>query len=694
MMASPMFSSQTYSPQRGSDEHPQYRPAKNLEAFNSLLPPAVEFVEGSSSGALAIAEGKYEPINGSPKAQRSQAEVSFFNTVPVNGKPKNNSSTSPKSPAIQPLASTTSLYSHHIDSTWPASFDLGAGLFNTGNTCFLNSALQCLLHTAPLFRMLVAHSEKDPLKNGTFCMSCSLRQVLKDSFRRGRAFTPLAITKNLSSIAKHLRRGRQEDSHEFLRYAIDALQKSCLAGLPPKIDPKLAETTWVHRIFGGRLRSRVTCSRCGHNSDTFDSILDLSIDIYGVFELKEALRKFTTIDYLKGADKYKCEKCKRAVNAEKQFTIHEAPVVLTVHFKRFTPLGRKLAHPVKYQERLHLQPAMSEGQFGPTYSLYGVISHAGGGPNSGHYYAHVKSGSGRWYEMNDEMVEPARVPPVSLKNAYILFYVREGGQKLEAALNGSIYTAQRNGLLVNGMAKKRKVILSDDEEDQNDEKGQPLSKPFIGPVMPPGMGQSNGDTSSASAITPHKPSPVHPETAALKKKIAEAERRQQPKQSPRKALVDYEDDEEEGEVVQRTPIPTPSSPQKSPPPHPPTSPLPPSSPLTSGVPTSSFYGSSEPRLLKKRKSPDRDSLDFQTNRDSSASYRSQSEFKSSGSSQPNRTISNATQASSSTKRPSGTNPFNRITGSDNFDKKQEEVMFRPQKLHKKYGGKNARRIMM
>lgn len=33
-------------------------------------------------------------------------------------------------------------------------------------------------------------------------------------------------------IAKHMRKGRQEDSHEFLRYAIDALQKSCLAGYP------------------------------------------------------------------------------------------------------------------------------------------------------------------------------------------------------------------------------------------------------------------------------------------------------------------------------------------------------------------------------------------------------------------------------------------------------------------------------
>ena len=36
----------------------------------------------------------------------------------------------------------------------------------------------------------------------------------------------------LSVIASHMRRGRQEDSHEFLRYAIDAIQKSCLAGHP------------------------------------------------------------------------------------------------------------------------------------------------------------------------------------------------------------------------------------------------------------------------------------------------------------------------------------------------------------------------------------------------------------------------------------------------------------------------------
>lgn len=51
-------------------ERASIRPAKNMEAFNSLLPPQVEFVEGSSTGTLALSamEGKYEPINASPKA--------------------------------------------------------------------------------------------------------------------------------------------------------------------------------------------------------------------------------------------------------------------------------------------------------------------------------------------------------------------------------------------------------------------------------------------------------------------------------------------------------------------------------------------------------------------------------------------------------------------------------------------------
>lgn len=40
-----------------------------------------------------------------------------------------------------------------------------------------------------------------------------------------------------TGIAKHFRYGSQEDAHEFLRYTVDAMQKSCLPG-----------TKWVSSI--------------------------------------------------------------------------------------------------------------------------------------------------------------------------------------------------------------------------------------------------------------------------------------------------------------------------------------------------------------------------------------------------------------------------------------------------------------
>ncbi|EPQ59110.1 cysteine proteinase, partial [Gloeophyllum trabeum ATCC 11539] len=421
MLASPLYPAPPFSPARNAEDSSQYRPARDIESFNSLLPPAIEFVEGSSSGTLAVAEGKYEPINGSPKA-RAVAQTN-------GASPVSNVKTPQKHKGSNPSPSTPSLHSGTFDISWPNGVTVGSGLQNMGNTCFLNSALQCLLHTPPLLRVIYAHSQADPcrVKSG-FCMACALRAVMLEAHSgKRRAFNPYQINTRLQAVAKHMRKGRQEDSHEYLRYAIDALQKSCLAGLPQKPDPKLAETTWVHKMFGGRLRSRVTCQECQHNSDTFDSILDLSIDINNCGGLKDALKRFVAVDYLKGQNKYKCEKCKRAVVAAKRFTIHDAPLVLTVHLKRFTPMGRKIGHPLRYDERLSLQPYMSDGQYGPTYSLYGIISHAGGGPNSGHYYAHVKGSNGRWYEMNDESVTPVHSAPTNMKNAYILFYMRDKG---------------------------------------------------------------------------------------------------------------------------------------------------------------------------------------------------------------------------------------------------------------------------
>ena len=67
MLVTPLFQTSPFSAQR-SEDATQYRPVKDVEAFNAILPPAIEFVEGSSSGSLGVLDVGYEPINGTPKA--------------------------------------------------------------------------------------------------------------------------------------------------------------------------------------------------------------------------------------------------------------------------------------------------------------------------------------------------------------------------------------------------------------------------------------------------------------------------------------------------------------------------------------------------------------------------------------------------------------------------------------------------
>lgn len=297
--------------------------------------------------------------------------------------------------------------------------------------------------------------------------------------------------------------------------------------------------------------------------------------------------------------------CKKEVVAEKRFTIHDSPPVLTIHLKRFSPLGRKIGHPIHYDERLLLQPVMSEGRHGPSYSLYGVICHAGGGPNSGHYFAHVKAANGRWYEMNDDMVSPHHGAPVGMKNAYILFYLRDRGQSLEGAIGRSTKVfGSPKSTIIGGMKKRKSVEL--DEEDI----GVNVSSPFIGPLLPSPMPVDDEQS-------PPKTPASDPQAVSLQKKIT-AITTTKPS-TALSSLAQYDDEDSVDSSLDSAQPKTATSLESSPPPPPSTdSPQSPSSdhtsiaqipvtssdihtPHSSGVDPGSFYAS-RTKNEKKRKS--------------------------------------------------------------------------------------------
>ncbi|XP_010736906.2 ubiquitin carboxyl-terminal hydrolase 36 [Larimichthys crocea] len=309
---------------------------------------------------------------------------------------------------------------------WERVYRVGAGLHNLGNTCFLNSTVQCLTYTPPLANYLLSKEHSRACHQSGFCMICIMQNHIIQAFANtGNAIKPVSFIRDLKKIARHFRFGSQEDAHEFLRYTIDAMQKACLNGYP-KLDRQTQATTLVHQIFGGYLRSRVKCSICKSVSDTYDPYLDIAVEIRQAANIVRALELFVKPDILSGENAYMCAKCKKKVPATKRFTVHRTSNVLTLSLKRFANFsGGKITKDVGYPEFLNIRPYMSQSSGDPVmYGLYAVLVHSGYSCHAGHYYCYVKASNGQWYQMNDSMVHSSNIKVVLNQQAYVLFYLR------------------------------------------------------------------------------------------------------------------------------------------------------------------------------------------------------------------------------------------------------------------------------
>ncbi|XP_037689924.1 ubiquitin carboxyl-terminal hydrolase 8 [Choloepus didactylus] len=373
-------------------------------------------------------------------------------------------------PMCYPKAEISRLSASQIRNLNPVFGGSGpalTGLRNLGNTCYMNSVLQCLCnapHLADYFNRncyqedinrsnLLGHKGEVAEEFGIIMKALWTGQY--------RYISPKDFKSTIGKINDQFAGYSQQDSQELLLFLMDGLHEDLNKADNRKRykeenndhldDFKAAELAWqkhkqlnesiIVALFQGQFKSTVQCLTCHKKSRTFEAFMYLSLPLASTSKctLQDCLRLFSKEEKLTDNNRFYCSHCRTQRDSLKKIEIWKLPPVLLVHLKRFSYDGRwkqKLQTSVDFPlENLDL----SQYVIGPKnnlkkYNLFSVSNHYGG-LDGGHYTAYCKNAARqRWFKFDDHEVSDIAVSSVKSSAAYILFYTSLGPRATDAAI--------------------------------------------------------------------------------------------------------------------------------------------------------------------------------------------------------------------------------------------------------------------